>query len=335
MSTKALRKIQIGQETTAGSEANASTVWRGEGSLKDSRERVFPPEDVGLLAPTTRSYVPKLGAAITLADTPMTFEQFPLLLAACLEGTVTGVADGPGGGKIYQYDFPATAAQTLKTLTVEGGDDQREDVVTYCFAEQVSIKGASGESWQMGGTLQGWQAADGTFTAAIAIPTVEEALFGKSKLYIDASAGTIGTTQKTTTFLGFELTIPSGWKAMYTGDGNLYFSSIDFAGHKGDEITGTLTLKHDTAGEAEYVAARAGTLRLIRVLIEGTALSTAGSAYTNKTIRIDLAIIYTEVPELDDMEGIDTIALPFKVVYSSTDARFGQIIAVNSLAALT
>ena len=86
--------------------------------------------------------------------------------------------------------------------------------------------------------------------------------------------------------------------------------------------------------EAEITAARAGTLRLVRLLFNGTALTTAGT-YTYKTLKIDMAIKYTEVPALEDEDEDDVVTLPFKVVYSSTAALFAQITVVNQLATLT
>ena len=43
--SRALRKIQLGKETTAGIAVAATTLWRGMGTVKDNREVVFPEED--------------------------------------------------------------------------------------------------------------------------------------------------------------------------------------------------------------------------------------------------------------------------------------------------
>ncbi len=54
---RALRKLQFGKETTAGTNVDATTIWRGMGTIKDEREVVFPAEDVGILGGTDRSYI--------------------------------------------------------------------------------------------------------------------------------------------------------------------------------------------------------------------------------------------------------------------------------------
>jgi hypothetical protein len=330
---KALRKIQMGQETTAGTAVVATTVWRGMGVLKDDRELVQPDEDIGLLVKGDRIYVPRLGATLAMDEVEATFEQLPYLLAASIEKTVTGAADGGGSGKIYQFDVATTVANAVQTFTIEMGDDQRVDEVEYAYVEKFTLSGSKGEAVMMGADWRGRQATDCEFTGSVSAPTVEEILFSKGKLYIDPT--TIGTTQKTATWLGFSLDVPGGWKAVYTGDGALYFTQTVYKGHKDEPITGEITLEHDATAEAEIAAARAGTLRLIRMTFDGTALTTAGTSYTYKTLKVDMAVKYTDVPELGDEDEDDIVALPFEVVYNSTAALAAKFIVVNQSASLT
>ena len=55
---KALRKIQIGQETTAGTAVVATTIWRGEGVLQDEPRLSFRRRTSGCMrrriGPTSR-----------------------------------------------------------------------------------------------------------------------------------------------------------------------------------------------------------------------------------------------------------------------------------------
>ena len=57
---KALRKLQFGRETTAGTITTPTFIWRGMGTIADTREVKFPQEDIGYLGGTTRSYTPQL-----------------------------------------------------------------------------------------------------------------------------------------------------------------------------------------------------------------------------------------------------------------------------------
>lgn len=330
---KALRRIQLGKETTMGTAVVATTIWRGMGVLTDDRELVMPAEDIGLLVKADRVYVPRLGAVLSLDEVEATYEQLPYLLAASLEKTVSGAADGGGSGQIYQYDQATTVANAVQTFTIEMGDDQRVDEMEYSYVEKFTLSGAKGEAVMVAADWRGRQVTDAEFTAAVPVPTVEEILFGTGKLYIDPT--TIGTSQKTQTWLGFSLDVPGGWKAVYTGDGNLYFTQVVYKGHKDEPITGEIVLEHDATAEAEIAAARAGTLRLMRMTFEGSTLTTAGSAYTYKTLKIDMAVKYTAVPALEDEDEDDIVTLPFEVVYNSAAALGAQFVVVNQNAALT
>jgi len=328
---RALRKIQLGKELTAGTEANATAIWRGQGTMEDQTEVIFPEEDVGYLSGVDRSYIAKVLAAITFDETPATFEQLPYLLAAGIENITTGSADGAGTGKIYQYDFPTTSANSIQTYTIEAGDNEQEEQCLYGFVERIHLAGAAGEAVMMEADWLGRQVATGSYTASLSLPTVEEILFGKGKLYIDP-AGSIGSTQKSNTFLEFALDIQTGWVPVFTGDGNLYWT---FNKNVGPEVTLDVTFEHETTSIAEKAAWRAETARAIRMLWEGSELATAGTTYTYKTLNIDLMGKWESFEKIDERDGNDIVTGTLRGRYNSTEDLFGQIIVVNALSALT
>ena len=73
-------------------------------------------------------------------------------------------------------------------------------------------------------------------------------------------------------------------------------------------------------------------VKLVRMLFQGAALTTAGTAYTYKTLQIDCAVVPTEIPDLEDDGGEDTRTFTFSVIDS--DSTQLQFILVNELAAL-
>jgi hypothetical protein len=171
-----------------------------------------------------------------------------------------------------------------------------------------------------------------TFTPSIAVPTVEEILFNKAKLYIDDVGGTIGTTQKSNTFLSFDLDLNTGWKGQATGDGRLDFS---FAKYTKAEWTLKVTFEHDGTATAEKAKWIAKTPRLIRIKIEGSAFAVAGSVYTYKTLIIDVPGVWTDFSALENDDGNDTCTGTLRGGYDVTAALGGRIVVVNSLSALT
>ena len=329
---KAFRKAWLGKETTTapGTEVAADIYWRGtvEG-MKDDRAMDVIEEDIGMTLPSGRIISPRVGATWEVAETPATYQQLPYIFSASVEGTVTGAADSAGANKIYQFDRAAcTAAGAVATYTIEVGDNVRVDKMTYGFVEEWTLSGAAGEAVMLTATWRGRETTDGEFTStAPTLPAVEEILFTTGKLYVDAT--TIGTTQKTGSWLGFSVTYAGGNVPLYTGDGNAtaYFSTLKPGV---PEITGELTFEHDATGTAEITAARNKTLRYVRMLFAGSSTGTAGALYSHYTLKMDLAIKYTEVPVIDAEDTDDVVTLPFTAVYNTSP----QFTVVNKAAAL-
>ena len=181
---KALRRIQLGQESVDGTPVVATAIWRGLGTIQDTREVVFPEEDVGFVSPIDRSYTPKLEGALAMDPIEATFEQLPYILTAGVKDITTGLADGPGTDLIYAYTFSTTAKNTIQIFTLEGGDDTQAEEFNYCFVTDFKLEGEAFAAWMMSANWVGREVTPTTFTGSISIPTVEEILFSKTKLYI-------------------------------------------------------------------------------------------------------------------------------------------------------
>jgi hypothetical protein len=326
-----LSKIQLGRETDAGTAVAATTILRVENAfLKDDQNIYMVPENVGLLVDTDRACVPEKAASLSIPDNVATFEQILHFLEMGIK-TDTPAQDGAGDGYIYEYPFPTTAQLTPKTYTIEGGDDQQAMEVEYCHATKLTISGKYGEPIMFSADLVGRQATNTTFTGALSVPSVEEMLFQKTKLYISAVADGFGNDLITNTLLGFTLNIETGFKGRKTADGNLYFSYLK---QVKPVVTLDLMLEHNATAEAEITAARANTTRAIRLLIEGSAFGTGGTTYSNKTAIIDIAGLYSEVPSIEDDDGSSIMNFKLEGKYNSTLAKLGQITVVTDLSAV-
>jgi len=334
---KAYRKLQLGLESTSGSAGAATALWRGTGVPEDRRVTVFPPEDVGYVSGVDRSYQPQLLAAVDFEDTPATFEQLPYVLAAGVKNVVSGAADGAGSGKIYTYAFPTTSANTIKTYTVEGGDDQQAEEMEYAFVESFKLSGKGGGSLpalMLSSAWLGRQLSLSTFTGAIALPSVEEILFGKANLYLDPVSGTSGSTLKSNTLIGADLEVKTGWAPRFAGDGQIYFGRAAHV-REAMEVLLRVTFEHDATSVAEKANWRAQTARLLRLLWQGSALGTPGTTYTYKSLIVDLAGKWDSFEKIGEDNGNDIVTGTFRARYDATSNSFAQIVVVNELASLT
>ena len=140
-----LRKTQFGPEATAGTAVAATSVQRliTNGPKNDSPVE-FVNEHIGYLSPVNRTVQPKLAASIAFDDSPLTFEQCLYPFSAGIK-TVAAVADGAGSGKVWTYAFPTTAANTIKTYTIESGDNIQAREMEYSFCESITITFTAGE----------------------------------------------------------------------------------------------------------------------------------------------------------------------------------------------
>jgi len=320
---RALRKIQLGKETTAGTKVNADIIWRGTGSIHDNMDLVFPTEDIGMLVPVGRSYISRYEAGLTLDATEATFEQLPHLFEMGIESVT------PAGTTSFTYTYVMPFASTdlvastdLATYTVEGGDNVAEEEFGFGFVRSMSLTGSAGQALMMSAEVVGRQVEAGTFTAGVAIANVEEILFSKGKLYIDNVGAFPATTPISNQLLGMSLSINTGWLPVYTADGNLYFSFIK---QTTPEVTLQITFEHDTTAVAEKAAWRAQTPRIIRLLFTGT---------DGKSLAIDIAGKWASFDVLGEQDGNDIVSGTFVGYYNSTVGGMFQVAIANLLNAL-
>lgn len=331
---KRLKYIQFGLETTPGTPVAATRVWRGKGSLEDTREVIWVPEDVGIVGGTDLTYTPRLGGALKLDAVEATFEQLPYLLAAGVKNVTTGVADGSGEGKIYAYPFPTTTLNTISTYTVECGDDLAADQerAAYAFVTGFTIEGKAGEAVMMSGEMVTREVTLSAKTPTATIPDAEVMLFGKSKLYIDPVSSVIGATQVQGVLLGAKLEVKTGWTPVLTGDQRDHYTH-DLNGEELSVVL-TLRLKHTSAAQAEKVNWRAETPRQVRWEVFGSSLNQGTGQYNSKRLRVDLAGKWHPFSAIQDEDGVTLVEGTLVAKYNSVANFFAQITVVNKQAQL-
>ena len=336
---RALRKLQFGRESTAGTAVAATTIWRGEGTIEDARVVEFPVEDIGIIPATTRAYQPALGALLKLSSTPATFEQLNHIFEMGIK-TVSAASDGAGSDKIYSYPFPTTTPMFLtpsansapiKSYTIQGGDNQEAERMEFCHAVSFELSFEAGKPVMVSADIVGRQVALNAFTGALSAPTSETILSSAGKVYVDLIGGTVGTTQITNEILSGSIKVDTGIKAIRTADGQLYFSFVK--GTRPSIVT-TLKFEHSTFASAEKVFWRAGTPRLFQVKFEGSTVTTPGTTYSKKTLIFNTAGVYEKFSALEDTDGDDTVTATIRSGYDSTAAQFATFIHVNELSSV-
>ncbi len=334
-----MRYVQIGKQTLLGTAVPAtSRMWCDPTWPNNKASVVHRRYAVGRMVPAHRTVVVrKWGELPMVMDA--TFEQLGYILNAGVIG-VAGVKDGAGSGYVYTHPFPDNAANTLYYYTLEGGDNIQNYELQDAFCPTFKLswkapKEGGGEDgmWMIEATWNGSLVNKTAITAALTLPTIETIL--APKVYIDAPAGPIGTTQKEQTLLEAVFTYRQN-RAVWHANGAQTFDQV--VGGKGSfssPSTLELTFEHDAVGVAEYDAWLAGTQRAIRLLSEGSALGTPGTAYTYKTLQLDFYGTLVGEPTVGESDGDNTIKFTYENSYydTATDDA-GSIILVNELTAL-
>jgi len=329
------RGAQFGAESPAGTPHAATFIWRGPAnSIQDTRkiDNVGERENVRYSAPLARLNMPEIGAAYTMPDAEVTFEQGPVILNASIRPLLTGVADTGVGhtAVIYAFPFPTTVSDhTFTPYTIEAGNNNLAHYMEYSFADKWGMSGVSNQAVKWTGVhFTGRQRTAQAFTGGLTPAAIEVVNFNQGKLYVNNSYATLGNTQYVNGWLGFNLACMPGLLAQPTGDGQLYFSFVKPTGVK---MTGDLTVEDDsdaTGLETDWVAK---TIKYVRMKFEGSAL--VGATYTKKTLIIDQCLYISSIDTLTSQNGNDTKKVHFSTVYDGT-ALFANMTFVNALAAL-
>lgn len=326
------RRMQIGLESVSGTAVAATAIIRGPAEMiKDESTHVRPPDNVGYRVDTNRMYTSAVGASLAMPSREATFEQIGWAAAASLQNVVTGT---PNGGStsayIYTRTLPYAGDASFRSFTIEAGDNQQAYHMAYAFCEQWGLSGVIDQAVMITQKWRGRQKIKNAFTGSLSPLAVEEILFNKGKIYCDVVGGTLGGTQLTNTWLGFDITINPGLKAQASGDGQLYFSFV-----KGVKplITGKFIFEHDAIGVARVDDFEANTTKKFRLDFAGSALSGTGGTHATKLERLDFC---ANIDSIDDgaQDGNDIITVNWTAVYDATATLYFVETNVNLLSAL-
>ena len=168
--------------------ARAVRVAGGHGGAED------PGEQIGNLFGQEKAFTTMYGGRLAMPETPLTFEQITHIFDA-------GWMDAaPSGSGTYAH-LHGCAGDGADAAHVHGGSrqpgrigGQSADGLRICGEWQLSA--AAGAEWMMRCDVDRQAGGRNTLTAALAVPTVQVAVLPLTKLFIDATGGTVGNTQK-------------------------------------------------------------------------------------------------------------------------------------------
>lgn len=329
--SKTFRYMQWGAEVTKGTPVAASTIMRMMGVPNDQREILRPQELVGIAGGTSRKYEARKWGEVAIPSVEATFEQLPYFFESGVN-IETPTQDGAGTGYLYNYLQAISALPTVRTYTVEGGDNQQGERLDHVFTKHINLAGSGQGALMVTADVFGREVSDFAKTPALAIPPVEEIIVNSGRIFIDDEGGTVGTTEVSNTLFEIDFDIVTGVQEFWAMDGSNDFSFEKYSGDI-EALVLKLTYEHNASAVAEKAKYRSKTDRLIRLLFEGSNLATAG-VYSQKTLQIDVAGFYNQWDPLDENQGNDIVKAEFIVAYNTVAALKADFLIVNELTVL-
>lgn len=330
---KRLRRLQIAQEVTENTEANATAVFIPTTAVFVPAHTVVTPEqDIGLL---TRRHPGQVAAKLFTFDIGFdaSYEQLLYPLNNVMKAVQSGV--GAGADKTYAFAPSPTGADGRLPMTMEtrysDGTNNIDRTYTGCTGQELVITGVL--NGLTTGSWKGFARAENAnaITAALSAPATLTLPVGQDwKLYVDANWAALGTTAVGTQLQGFTWTYNSGYAPKYYMDG-----SKDVTRARRGMRDTTLSLNLDQEASSGYAAT-------LRAAVESRALqyiqlrATGGAlGSSNYLIKIDGAYTVESVSGVEDNDEEDAVTVELRGVYDVTGAADSRVTVVTAAATLT
>lgn len=332
MPLQAFRRIQIGRESTAakGTAVAADVVLLGNMTFTPTLALNIPEdEERNSLSMHHRSTIVGQHTAMTF-NSNVHFEELPYFLDMGINGDVSPSGGTSGQGRTWTFTKSTTSRNFQGSYTVEYGDDQQAYESPFTQAEQLEFTWAMGEPVTFSATLFGHFETTGPFTGSLApSDTIETAVSNRTTLYTDTAWANLGNTTADASLVNAVVRIPTGLQRQKYADGSLEFSGT-VEGRYAAEVE--LTYVHNSSGRERFIEYEQQNLRFIRLETLGSTFGSTGGE--NRTFRVDVAIKYTEPPQLfTDANGENTVVLR-GTSFSDTGGNELAITVINTTTTL-
>jgi len=317
MSETAFRRAQMGQENPRGTAVPADIVLV-DGILTANPDFSFsiPAEDRNSLAERHMRTLVRQEAALRW-EGPANFEDVIHWLLMSVKNVTATQPDVGGNPTVYLWSFVPRLStnNTPISYTVEWGDDDQELEAEFVMARELTFRFNMDEPVQLTVDMFGRNPTKSTFTGSLVAGTKEEIIATKAQIWIDATWAALGTNLKSNLLRSAEITIPGPQPyRTATGGGAFYGTYVE------PKRSATLRLSYvaDANAITEYdaLAALTGTLRAIRIKVNGSLIS--GAYY--KYLEFNMMVKYDEPPEMwVDDEGKTVINLVAHTYDDHTD----------------
>lgn len=314
---EALQNLQIGKETTAGTNVACSKILR---VLKPRGPEVTRPvnELIGTGALARMSSVIGKGNSVLQVEGMLPFGDALYLLAMHYKAPSTT------GGPTYAHVFtPALGtANVIDTCTIQVGDATRAEELAYCFVPELRFAADMQRTTASATIIGRPQTEASTLTAS---PTEIMNIIGGPNEWTFSDAAESGSpSYSAMRALSVEYTSTGRWAPLFTSEAsqNSFSDIVEMA----PEITMNVTLER-TANAATLLGYKlTQATRMCQFLVT--------SATSPHALKVEMCYRITGEPQQVEEQGVRAIRIPLKCFYGSTAGFFVKATLTNTLSGL-
>ncbi len=321
-----LGKVQVGVETVHGTAVAATKLLPiVQKSLPIDRKVTPIAYDLGVNADVTGSLVQGRLVEDTLSWDEGAFQLLPYLFAAGIKGPGTGPVEQTTDQGDYLWDGEPslTADNSLKSLTLQRGDNQQAYIHAYAMFKRIHL---SGQIDQAGGASLVKIEADyfakenatGVFTASLAALPLTYMSAKLTQIYLDTAWADLGETELENILRSFDLDILTGTYPDFNGG-----DAETFGAHDQGPISFMLSLTLKRGAITEALRAATGQMRFCRLDINGPAIGSG----ENHLARFDLAGVVEDVVPMASNDRQKSANLDTLVLQGQYDPTSGKLLA--------
>ena len=332
---RALRRIQFGKESTAGTAVAATEFVVGKLGQKLEQELYMPDDlETGRLASFERSEVIARESVLPF-ESDANYEQIAMFLDMAVRGGVSATGADP---HLWVFEPVYNASNAPGSYTVEYGDNVHQFETSYVSCRQLEFSGQVGDVVKINADLFGRDTISSSFTSNINVPSVLEAVkMAHGKLYVnDTWTALVGNSPAEVggTLVDFSYKIMTGITPQKFADGRLDFSELAEAKrHVELELTAAFntttsgyfdTLYKNQNSSGANVGAQG--MRMFGLHFDNGATTTS-----NRKLKLQLSGKLTEYDTLTEREGQNIVKLKVVSEYDDTPgaARDMRVELVN------
>ena len=317
-----LRVIQIGRESTWGTGVAAAAILSGITDFTWNPGVTIMNKKylAGNLAPATKSsVVRKEPTGKVMGD--VTPEDLIYFLDSSVKGSVSPSGAGP---YVYTFTFPTTADPAIRSRTWEFYDGSYAYELNGGIVNKMTFKGADGtDNISFEAELIGTQLTQTTVTGSLSARSFTLLPSQSCSLYIDAAAGTIGSTAVSNTLIDWEYTFEMNHHLKFFKDGGLVATGKGIAS---PTVSLKTTFEYNATAHTQIGNYIAGTQQLFRI---------TGTNPSSYSVSWDMGGTITSIDDgWSDRDGNTTIGLTAEAVLDSgAFANYAKIIVTNGVSA--